>query len=205
MAHALPPPPGRPRRNRIIGIVCVVVGVVIAAIGIAALRQPGGRQAARSDGSSVSGRPTTSSSGVRSPTTATPTTAATSRAGSRPATTTPPRSSRSGTSATTSATKVPLIVANNTGAAGLATEAAARFQAKGWRVTQLAVYTGGIVSTCAYYDPSDPAARRAATALQQQFPGIKRVKERFDALPAAPIVVVLTSDWTLATSGSSPG
>ncbi len=201
MAHALPPPPGRPRRNRIIGIVCVVVGVIIAAIGIAALRQPGGRQAARSDGSSVSGRPSTSSSGGRSPTTATPTTAATSRAGSRPATTTPPGSSRS----STSATKVPLIVANNTGAAGLATEAAARFQAKGWQVTQLAVYTGGILSTCAYYDPSDPAAQRAATTLQQQFPGIKRVKERFDGLPAAPIVVVLTSDWTLATSGSSPG
>jgi len=32
--------------------------------------------------------------------------------------------------------------------------------------------------------------------LQQQFPAIKRVKERFAELPPGPIVIVLTSDYS---------
>ncbi len=48
----------------------------------------------------------------------------------------------------------------------------------------------------AYYDPSDPADEQAALQLQQQFPAIKRVREKFAELPAGPIVVVLTTDYS---------
>jgi hypothetical protein len=92
--------------------------------------------------------------------------------------------------------KVPLIVANNTGAVGLAQTAAARFQANGWPVSELSNFTGDIISTCAYYDPSNPANQAAAVELQKEFPAIKRVKERFSGLPSAPIVVVLTRDYS---------
>ncbi len=56
--------------------------------------------------------------------------------------------------------------------------------------------TNDILSTCAYYDPSDPANEAAAQQLQQQFPEIKRVKERFAELPPGPIIVVLTTDYS---------
>ena len=36
----------------------------------------------------------------------------------------------------------------------------------------------------------------AATALQAQFPAIKRVVAKFSGLPAGPIIVVLTSDYS---------
>ena len=39
-------------------------------------------------------------------------------------------------------------------------------------------------------------AQAAAEALMQQFPAIKRTKEKFGALPAGPVVVVLTADYT---------
>ena len=56
--------------------------------------------------------------------------------------------------------------------------------------------TNNIVSTCAYYDPATPGAQAAAQALQTQFPTIKRVVPKFAELPAGPVVVVLTSDYS---------
>jgi hypothetical protein len=54
------------------------------------------------------------------------------------------------------------------------------------------------VSTCAYYDDSDPGAKAAAQALQAQYPTIKRVEPKFPQLPSGPVVVVLTPDYSQA-------
>jgi LytR cell envelope-related transcriptional attenuator len=90
----------------------------------------------------------------------------------------------------------PLIVLNNTTTQGLASRAAERFEAGGWTVSHFDNYQNDIASTCAYYDPSDPSAEAAAQALQEQFPAIKRIKPKFAELPAGPVVVVLTPDYT---------
>jgi hypothetical protein len=100
-----------------------------------------------------------------------------------------------GTAGTT-AKDVPLIVLNNTTVTGLAQRAAQRFEQGGWTVSRYANYQNDIVSTCAYYDPADAAAKAAAEALQQQYPVIKRVKQRFAELPSGPVVVVLTPDYS---------
>lgn len=91
---------------------------------------------------------------------------------------------------------MPLIVLNNTTITGLAKRAAHRFEAGGWTVTRYDNYQNDILSTCAYYDPSDPQAEAAAQALQEQYPTIKRVKPRFPELPEGPVVVVLTPDYS---------
>ena len=91
---------------------------------------------------------------------------------------------------------VPLIVLNNTTIAGLAARAAQQFEAGGWTVTRSDNYQNEIVSTCAYYDPSDAQAKAAAEALQAQYPTIKRVKPKFPELPSGPVVVVLTPDYS---------
>ena len=91
---------------------------------------------------------------------------------------------------------VPLIVLNNTTIGQLAQQAADRFRAGGWTVTSVGNLQNEILSTCAYYDPSDPQAKAAAHALRQQFPTIKRTKPKFPELPAGPVVVVLTPDYS---------
>ena len=90
----------------------------------------------------------------------------------------------------------PLVVLNAVGTPHLATDAATQFEDGGWTVAHIGNYTNNFLSTAAYYDPSVPGAHRAARALQQQFPFIKRVVERFPELPAGPVVVVLWSDYT---------
>ena len=92
--------------------------------------------------------------------------------------------------------RLPLVVLNNTTIQGLAEQARATFQAGGWTVTATGNLTNDILSTCAYYDPAVSGAQAAATALQAQFPAIKRVQPKFPELPAGPIVVVLTPDYT---------
>jgi hypothetical protein len=95
----------------------------------------------------------------------------------------------------TQAQQVPLIVLNNTTTNGLATEAAHRFEAAGWTVNNTGNLVNDILSTCAYYDPSDANAKAAAKVLKAQFPAIKRVRPKFPELPSGPIVVVLTDDY----------
>ena len=97
----------------------------------------------------------------------------------------------------------PLIVLNDTSTADLAQQAAQRFEGAGWNVTSYDEnYCNEIASTVAYYDPGVAGAKRAAEALQRQFPTIKRVAPRFapaaggDPLPSGPVVVVLTTDYT---------
>jgi LytR cell envelope-related transcriptional attenuator len=102
------------------------------------------------------------------------------------------------THTTTSAIgSLPLVVLNDTTTPNLARDAASRFEGGGWNVTTYDEnYTNDIVSTVAYYDPDVAGAKKAATALQKQYPTIKRVVAKFPELPAGPIVVVLTSDYS---------
>jgi hypothetical protein len=91
----------------------------------------------------------------------------------------------------------PLIVLNQTTTPDLAQQAAARFRSGGWRVTSAQEgYQNDVITTTAYYDPAISGAQRAAQALARQFPTIDRVAERFPELPAGPVVVVLTTDYT---------
>jgi hypothetical protein len=63
-------------------------------------------------------------------------------------------------------------------------------------VTSIGNLRNDIISTCAYYDPAASGARTAAAMLMRQFPAIKRTAPKFDGLPAGPVVVVLTPDYT---------
>lgn len=165
------------------GIVVVILGAVVLAVAIFALREPKGHVSAGSDT-----RTTTVLSTVGS----TPNSPGTSRRSSSA----PSSSSRSGSSAGTNAKSLPLVVLNTTATSGLGRQAAQRFENGGWTVTRFAGYQNNIVSTCAYYDPSVAGAKAAAEALQKQYPTIKRVKEKFAELPSGPVVVVLTSDYS---------
>jgi len=163
-------------------VVLAVLGLAVAVVAVIALQNPKGRQANR-----VSA--TVSSSAARSSGGASP-----SRM---------PSASRSGTSPTATSTSpsaathpVPLVVLDTTGNPSLAGTAAARFRAGGWMVTSTDELTNDILSTVAYFDPASAGAQQAALQLQQQFPAIKRVVARFAELPAGPIVVVLTSDYS---------
>jgi hypothetical protein len=91
---------------------------------------------------------------------------------------------------------MPLVVLNNTDQNGLAETAKAQFEAGGWTVSSTGNLVNDIISTCAYYDPNTSGAQAAATALMQQFPSIKRTAPKFAELPAGPVVVVLTTDYS---------
>jgi hypothetical protein len=176
MAHTAPPSGPRRRLEPILGVLLVVVGAAVAALAVAALNHPNGRLAAKASQSISS-----------------------SSAASRPASSSPKpsptHSQVSATSSTAGSGRLPLIVLNNTSAVSAST-AAQRFEQGGWTVTDTNTFAGSILSTAVYYDPDVSGALAAAQALQQQFPAIKRVKAKFDGLPAGPIIVVLTSDYS---------
>jgi hypothetical protein len=151
----------------------------VAVVAIVALREPTGHGA-----TALSAKATVATTAKRSPT---PTRRASSSSSSSKAT-----DSHSG-----SAVKnVPLIVLNNTTTLGLAHQAAQRFEHGGWTVTHYDNLRNEILSTCAYYDPNVAGAKAAATALQAQYPTIKRVEPKFVGLPSGPVVVVLTPDYS---------
>jgi hypothetical protein len=186
MVHLAPLPPWRRRAQRIIGSLLAALGVVVLVIAIIALRQPNGHQAALHTSAVAQ-----SSSIAPSTASAAPTSTAPASSSSAPASSTPASSTSSA-----SLQSVPLIVLNSTNKTGLADTAAGRFKAGGWTVSSTGNLVNNIISTCAYYDPNVPNAQAAATALRAQFPAIKRVVAKFDGLPAGPIVVVLTSDYS---------
>ncbi len=161
------------------GAVLVAIGIAAAVVAVVALQNPKGRQASKAIATAESPAPSTST---------VPRSAVPSRS-SAPATT-------AASGALTGAHPVPLVVLDNTATPGLADTARTRFQQGGWTVTSVGEVHDDIVSTCAYYDPTDPAAQPAAVQLQRQFPSIKRVKAKFDGLPAGPIVVVLSTDYS---------
>jgi hypothetical protein len=170
----------RQHRERITGMLVVCLGIAVLAVAVFALREPNGRVAA-----SVSHEHSTSNAANQS------STAPAEHAKSS-------KSRRTDAKSGTAVKDVPLVVLNNTTVAGLAAGAAHRFEAGGWTVTSSGNYQNDILSTCAYYDPSSAGAQAAARALQRQFPTIKRVEPKFPELPAGPVVVVLTPDYSPA-------
>ena len=175
----------RPMWDRVGGIAVALLGVVVLVVAIIALRHPQGHTAR-------AGAPTASP--TRNTVTARP--ASSSAAPSTPAPSTPTSPSTSASPSVPAGGKVPLIVLNQTSTIGLAAKAGATFQAGGWTVTSVGSLRNDVISTTAYYDPTVAGAQAAAEALQVQFPAIKRVLPKFAELPAGPIVVVLTSDYT---------
>jgi hypothetical protein len=200
-------------RDRLAGIGLAVLGVLVLALAIVALRNPTvsardtgttdvgqtrvdspppprhtksmRHSAAPSHRASPSGSGSSGSSGASS--------GATSQDSSGPSAS--PSDSSSPTSASEADKRVPLVIENNTSTSGLAAGAESRFEAAGWTVTSIGTLKNDIVSTCAYYDPTQPGAEHAAEALKAEFPDIKRVAPRFAELPAGPVVVVLTWDY----------
>jgi hypothetical protein len=180
MVHTAPPSRGRRRVELVLGASLALVGLVVAVVAIVALNHPKGKQAAHASG-------VTSSSASRS--------ASPSKAPSK----TPTKSKAPPPASSTKAQgngQPALLVLNNSDTSGLADTAVSRFKAAGWTATNGGNFSGDILSTAAYYDPSVDGAKAGADALQQQFPSIKRVVERFDGLPQGPIVVVLTTDYS---------
>jgi hypothetical protein len=203
MAHAVPPPKtGRSWQwQQTFGAVLVVIGLVVAVIAVVALSKPHGKSSEGTgvvatgtgvppppvtDSGSASTSPTATSSGSKS--SAPATSGSKSSSGSK--------TSAPATAATSAAAARPSVaILNDTTINGLGAQAQADLTAQGWTVISATTYTNNIASTCAYYDPSDPANEAAALVLQQQFPWIKRVKERFAELPSAPIVLVITASY----------
>ena len=177
MAHTAPPSGPRRRLEPILGALLVVVGIAVAGLAVTALNHPNGRLATRAS-QSIS-----SSSAASHP------------ASSPKPSATPSHSQLSASSSPAGSGRLPLIVLNNTSQVS-ASAAAQRFEQGGWTVTDTSTFDGSILSTAVYYDPGVSGAQAAAAALQQQFPAIKRIKEKFDGLPAGPIIVVLTSDYS---------
>jgi len=165
------------------GVLVVCLGIAVLVVAVAALRSPKG-QATGQRASEVGDRSSSAAGTTPSSVKSTPTRSRSSA----------PRIGDTKSSA--SAKSVPLVVLNNTTVQGLAKQAAEEFEGGGWTVTRFGNYQNDIVSTCAYYDPSAAGAEAAAKALRQQFPTIKRVKQRFAELPEGPVVVVLTPDYS---------
>jgi hypothetical protein len=173
----------RRQRERLAGIVVVCIGVVVLAVAVFALREPSGHV------SNVAARNGVSNVAKQSAAPTHP----------RPSATTPTGGHATSDSQSEGRVKeVPLVVLNNTTIHGLAAQAAQRFEAGGWTVTDYGNLRNDILSTCAYYEDGNAAAKAAAEALQAQYPTIKRVKPKFPELPAGPVVVVLTPDYSSA-------
>ena len=179
MAHTAPDRTNRRPAERLLGALLLVAGLALAGVALTAVGHPRVRQATLL-------RPLVSAPAVA------PGTAA---AGERPAAQPTTGVAGDGTKPDSSAA-MPVIVLDNTGRPALARAAAERFEQAGWTVTDTSTFEGDILSTAAYYDPAAAGARAAAQVLQTQFPVIKRVRPKFDGLPAGPVVVVLTYDYS---------
>src|SRR5438128_1678040 len=157
MVHTAPPTRKHRRVERIIGVVLALVGLAVAAIAIIALNHPQGRTAVTSSRIPTGSESSLSSAASKSVTkTASPSASSSSPSSSSPSMPAHPA----------------LIVLNNSGRSGLASTAADRFRSAGWTVTSTGDFTGGILSTAAYYDPNASGAQVAAEELQRQFPAI---------------------------------
>jgi LytR cell envelope-related transcriptional attenuator len=155
-----------------------LLGVAVAVVALIALQRPAGRQASRATAT------------VTAPPIASSRASATRSSSSRP-----PATSHSPTPPAT-ARALSVIVLNNSAPAGAETIAKQQIERAGWPVTSTGTLDNQILSTCVYYDPANPASLAAAQQLQQKYPAIKRVAPKFAGLPAGPLVVVLTSDFT---------
>ncbi|MEO6501821.1 MAG: LytR C-terminal domain-containing protein [Jatrophihabitantaceae bacterium] len=179
MAHSPAPIPPRRAAERVLGALLLLAGISLAVIAYSALGHPGGRHAG----------------GSLLPSLATPPmlAAGPAAAGSKA---TPEQASHNQGAGPATSTGVPLTVLDNTHRPALASLARDRFEQAGWTVTGTGAFDGDILSTAAYYDPSEPGAQAAAEALQAQFPEIQRVRPKFDGMGPGAVVVVLTYDYS---------
>ena len=106
-----------------------------------------------------------------------------------------PSATAAPTSSGADAPRASVVVLNNTSIQGLAASTGQLLTDAGWTVTSTSNYSNDIISTAAYYDPSDPANQAAATPLQAEFPWIARVVPRFEQLPPSPIVLIVTAAY----------
>jgi hypothetical protein len=139
----------------VIGAVLFVVGVVAAIVAVAAVRNPHGRQV--------------NSSGSVSASTATMQTGSTRF--STPSSSSNPSSSSSPSKSRPSKPQTAIYILNNTIRPDLGATTAAKFRAKGWHVVGTENYSNDIISSCAYYDPSDPQNLTVAQKLQSSSRG----------------------------------
>jgi hypothetical protein len=193
VVHLAPSTPGRRRFDLIIGGFLALLGIAVAVLAVVALGQPDGHRAAKAVTT-----PASASGSLSSEVTASRSASASTSAGTSGSATKSDTTAASSTASTpvVNVKAIPLVVLNATSRTGLAASAAHTFEAGGWTVTSAGNIVNDIVSTCAYYDPSDPRNQVAAQALMTQFPAIKRIKEKFSGLPAGPVVVVLTTDYS---------
>jgi LytR cell envelope-related transcriptional attenuator len=194
MAHTAPPEGSHRRLESILGVLLLLVGVAVAVVAVMALDHPKGKTAANSTQTRTASASASTSASASASKSKTSASASKTSAASTP-TPTPTAADSSPSSSTAGTGRLPLVVLNNTSDVTAST-AAATFEQGGWTVSDTSTFSGDIVSTAAYYDPDVAGAQAAAEALQQQFPAIKRIKEKFEGLPQGPIVVVLTSDYS---------
>ena len=197
MVHVVPQSVWRRRIDRLVGIFIILLGVVVAVVAVIALHQPNGHRAA-----AATSKPTSPSGSAGASPTPSASTSASASGSAHASSSASTSRSVTGTATTSHPVTIqelkalPLMVLNNTSKIGLATTAEQRFTSAGWTVQTTGNLSNDIISTCAYYDPNVTNSHAAATALQQEFPAIKRVVPRFSGLPSGPIVVVLTSDYS---------
>jgi hypothetical protein len=126
------------------------------------------------------------------PGTATPTTRP-SRQPAKPSPAASAPATRPGTSAgATLVTRQPLTVLNHSRRAGLASRAAAQFDARGWPIHLVGNTTYRARMTTVYYVPGQEAAARR---LMSEFPGVRRMLLRPLRLPGRGLTVVVTRDY----------
>ncbi len=198
MAHTAPPEGSHRRLESVLGVLLLLVGAAVAVVAVMALNHPKGKTAA----DSTQTTPVAASASASKPRTSTSKTPAsrtsaarTTASGTPTPTPTPTATDHSPSSSTAGSGRLPLVILNNTSSVS-ASAVASTFEQGGWTVSDTSTFDGDILSTAAYYDPDVSGAQAAAEALQQQFPAIKRVKQKFAGLPQGPIVVVLTSDYS---------
>jgi LytR cell envelope-related transcriptional attenuator len=188
MSHSAPPGPTKRRWEVAGGAAVVFAGVIALLFAFVALHHPKGRTESRA--SAV-------------PSTSTPS-ASLSKSASKPHSsqraTSPSASASKPTSAANSApqsvSQLPVIVLNNTSDQSKTTDAVDKLHTNGWTVSDGGWFDGSILSTAVYYDPDVAGAEQAAEQLQSQFPQIQRVKPKFDGLPAGPLVLMVTTDYS---------
>ena len=175
----------RQQRERLAGIALAALGLVVLVVALFALREPNGHVGSAAPASTSGAAQDTTPS--QSPSTR-PSSPATASASSPEGSATSPGPD--------SLKSVPIVVLNNTTIQGLAQQAAESFKAGGWTVSSVGNLQNEILSTCAYFEKGNAQAKAAAKALRKQFPTIKRTEPKFPELPAGPVVVVLTPDYS---------
>lgn len=178
MSHSAPPAQHRSRLELAGGIAALALAIVCGIFALSALAHPKGRESVKAGviPSSSASHAAPSSAGAKRP-------AASGSTGS-------------GQNQTRGSSRPAVLVLNNSTDPRKTATAIQRLAAGGWSASNGGSFSGSILSTAVYYDPSVAGAQSAATSLQAQFPSVQRVKQKFDGLPPGPLILILTSDYS---------